>query len=606
MFEISADAPIPEALPDSPEYPSPRIVDSRRLMGPNIFAPHEGALLEVHVGDVDEATRVRLFADWELAAGALGRAAGWPNMDTQVHRVGVANSTQAMLFLPAPVDGLMTATEVAEQAWLCAESRMHDASVHWPPMNVLATRIGDLAAAERATRPYIADVHNSACARGITVTFDDELLSLGSGVNSRSWPLADVPEAQALAWETVHDVPVSLVTGSNGKTTTTRMVAAMWRRAGKVTGWCCSDGVWVDDEQLESGDYSGPTGARVVLRDGRVEAAVLETARGGILRRGLALHHATAGIITNIAADHFGEYGINNLNDLANAKFVLRHALSGGGPLVLNADDATLVAMAPTMHTPVAWFSMEPIHQALDEHVLTGGDAATLHEGRVMLFREMVWHDLGDVRSMPLTLDGAATHNVANILGASLLAAVSGVPIDAIRQTVQTFGASAADNAGRLQRFCYGGVTVLVDYAHNPEGLAALCKTAASLPALRRLLVLGQAGDRDETQLRALVATAWSVTQFDRVIVKDMERLLRGRRLGELPAIFVDELARLGAPNDHVDVAPSEFEAIKRAFAWARDGDVLVCPVHVDKELVLTWLARLRDARWQPGMKLPE
>jgi len=603
VFEISADAPIPEALPDSPEYPSPRIVDSRRLMGPNSYGADEGALLEVRVGDIDEATQARLYADLELATWAL---AAWPTLDVQVHRSGAGDSMRAMLFFSAPVDQLMTATEVAEQAWVCAERRIGDTSIQWSVDDALATRIDALAAAERATRPHIADVHETARARDITVTFDDELLSLGSGVGSLIWPLADVPHARTIAWDTVHDVPVSLVTGSNGKTTTTRLVAAMWRRAGKVTGWSCSDGVWVDDEQLESGDYSGPTGARVVLRDARVEAAVLETARGGILRRGLAVHHATAGIITNIAADHYGEYGINSLDDLAKAKFVLRHALYGGGQLVLNADDVTLVAMAPMMEARIAWFSMRDSAPMVVEQLRNGGNAAVLRAGHVLLHHANVWHDLGDANAMPLTLGGAAPHNVANILGASLLAAVSGVPIDAIRQTLQAFGASAADNGGRLQRYCYGGVTVLVDYAHNPEGLAALCKTAASFPALRRLLVLGQAGDRDESQLRALVETAWSVTHFDRVIVKDMERLLRGRRLGELPAIFVDELARLGAPHDHVDVAPSEFDAIKRAFAWARDGDVLVCPVHIDKQLVLAWLARLRDARWQPGMKLPQ
>ena len=603
MPAIPTDAPIPEALPEPPEYPSPRIVDSRRLMGPNIYDADEGALLEVRVGDLDEATQARLYADWELAARVL---AGWPTLEVQVHSSGVADSMRALLFLSAPVDQLMTATEVAEQAWVCAERRIGDTSIQWSVDDALAARIDALAAAERATRPHIADVHETARARDITVAFDDEHLSLGSGVGSLTWALADMPHARTIAWDTVHDVPVSLVTGSNGKTTTTRLVAAMWRRAGKVTGWSCSDGVWVDDEQLESGDYSGPSGARVVLRDDRVEAAVLETARGGILRRGLAVHHATAGIITNIAADHFGEYGINNLDDLAKAKFVLRHALYGGGQLVLNADDATLVAMAPIMEARVAWFSMRESPPMLAEHLLNGGNAAALRAGHVMLHHANVWHDLGDATAMPLTLGGAAPHNVANILGASLLAAVSGVPINAIRQTVQTFGASAADNAGRLQLHRFGGVSVLVDYAHNPEGLAALCRTAASLPATRRLLVLGQAGDRDESQLRALVAAAWSVTHFDRVIVKDMERLLRGRGLGELPAIFVDELAQLGAPSDDVDVAPSEFDAIKRAFAWAHDGDVLVCPVHIDKQLVLAWLARLRDANWQPGMVLPD
>jgi cyanophycin synthetase len=593
-----------------PEFPSPSIVDSRRLMGPNLYSDRMGVVLELKF----QGDAWRQSALWMGVAARLSMELGWG----QPGVAGNAEEGGSTLFMTAPVDCLMTATEVSEQAWVLVENGVPVELNEW-----LIEQLRAKAAAESATKPHLAAAYNAARERGLDVTFDDESLTIGSGGGSRTWPLADVPDVTDIDWTVLHDVPITLVTGSNGKTTTTRLVAAMWRAAGRATGWSCSDGVWVDDDQLEQGDYSGPAGARVVLRDTRVNAAVLETARGGILRRGLAVSRADAAIITNIAADHFGEYGIGTLRDLAAAKGVVARALADAvptgarsategpafpahhGTLVLNADDPLLVEIAPSLKVRLAWFSTSPEHPALDAHVLEGGDAATLHDGRVMLHRDDVWHDLGAISAMPLTLNGTATHTIENVLGASLLASETGVPTACIRDTLATFGAAPDDNPGRLQVYRFGGVTVLVDYAHNPDGLAALCETAKEMPATRRLVILGQAGNRDDEQLRALARAAWGVIPFDRVIVKEMLTMLRGRQAGEIPAILTDELSRLGVPSDRVDVAPSELEAVRRAFGWARDGDLLVCPVHIDKKGVLAWLKQLTDAGWVAGRPLP-
>ena len=589
----------PVELPEPPEYPSPTIVDSRRLMGPNVYSAHEGAVLEVNVAATggSAATLSQLLSAWADQLRARYAACAWPDPDVVVRQ----RDTTAFAFASAPVDALMKATSVSEQAWVAAEARAAgDVS------NEQSRALRALAQAEVATRPMLAMVHAAAIARGVTVTFDDDTLSLGSGTGSHTWPLGHAPHPDDVVWRDVHDVPVALVTGSNGKTTTTRLVAAMWRAAGRVAGWCCSDGVWVDDMQLEAGDYSGPAGARQVLRDARVQAAVLETARGGILRRGLAVHHATAAIITNIAADHFGEYGVHTLRDLADTKGVVARAVGAHGTLVLNADDPHLVSLGERVNVPLAWFSVTPAHRAVDAHVARGGAAAMVRGGHLWLHSANQRYDLGAVADMPLTLNGVAPYNVANIAGASVLAAVMGVPIAAIRSTVLQFGAARSDNPGRLQLSRFGSTTVFVDYAHNPDGLAALCRAAASMPAKRRLLVLGQAGNRDDAQLRALVRAAWDVTTFDHVIIKELPTMLRGRPLGQIPGIFADELRRLGVLDAHVEVAPGELDAVTRAMAWAQEGDVLVCPVHVEKGAVLEWLARLGAVRWQPGTHLPE
>lgn len=571
---------------ETPEYPSPAIVDSRRLTGPNLYGTHPGAVMEVKV---DSQSADRLIAAWKVELQNLLTALGW----TSHHVMGRRERNGATLFFAAPVDVLMTATEVNEQAWAGAEGGAGVGAGR-------AERLAAMAFTERATRKNLASVYDEAIARGINVTFDDDLVTLGSGKGATSFPAGVVPSS--VAWDGIHDVPIALVTGSNGKTTTTRVLAAMWRAAGVVAGWSCSDGVQIDDMQLESGDYAGPGGARVVLRDARVEAAVLETARGGILRRGLAASRADAAIITNISADHFGEYGVETLQDLAEVKAVVAGVLGPSGCLVLNADDAALAGIAAPR---CAWFSVAPAHRALDAHVSAGGDAAIVRDNRLMLHLNDVWHDMGDVNAMPITLNGAAPHNVANILGAALLGAVLAIPIDAIRTTLATFGRSPADNPGRLQLHCFGGVTVLVDYAHNPDGLRVLCETAASLPAKRRLLILGQAGNRDDGQIRELVRTALRVTPFDRVIVKETPGLLRGRAAGEISAILVDELARAGVAASRIDQAPSEIESIRKAFEWAREGDVLVCPVHFEKASVGTLLQHMIVAEWKAGDALP-
>ncbi|MEO8624327.1 MAG: Mur ligase family protein, partial [bacterium] len=573
----------------SPEYPTPSIVDSRRLLGPNLYSVHAGVVLEVAC---DDACAESLTSAWRGQITEMCLELGWGARRTTVRR----EAGGATLFVAAPLDVLMTATELNEQAWALAESA--DRALQ---RGETVARLAATADVERRTRANLPSVVREAMTRGISATFDDEMLTVGSGAGAQSWPLASVPALNDVVWSRVRDIPIALVTGSNGKTTTTRLVAAMWRAAGVTPGWSCSDGVWAGDDQLESGDFSGPGGARTVLRDPRIGAAVLETARGGILRRGLAVRRANAAIITNVSADHFGEYGMSSVRDLVEVKAVVAKVLDAEGHLVLNADDALLLELAARLSVNVSWFSTSADHRALDEHVRCGGDAATVRDGRVMLHRNRAWHELGDVTAMPITLGGAAPHNTQNILGAALLASALGIPVDAIRETLASFGASPHDNPGRLQMYRFGDVTVLVDYAHNPDGLAALCETAKAIPSTRRLLLLGQAGNRDDEQIRALARAAWSVTPFDRIIVKEETELLRGRTSGEVPRLLIDELARLGAPNDSVAVAPSELAALQRAFAWAQDGDLLVCPIHIDKASVLAWLGRLNASGWSVG-----
>jgi UDP-N-acetylmuramyl tripeptide synthase len=396
---------------------------------------------------------------------------------------------------------------------------------------------------------------------------------------------------------------VALVTGTNGKTTTVRLTAAMLAAAGRTAGITTTDYIAVGRTVLDSGDFSGPGGARTLLRDRRVEAAVLETARGGLLRRGLALGRVTAAAVTNIAADHLGDYGVEDLAGLAEAKLLVTRAVAPEGRAVLNADDPELAARGSRGPSPVTWTSLGPGLSAaagvdLAAHLAAGGDAVLLDGDRLVLARGAGGREVvATVSEVPIAFGGAARYNVANALAAIGLASALGVPVDAMARGLAAMrgdgGEGGADNSGRGCLMEIDGFHVLLDYAHNPHGLAALLGFVASLPAKRRLLLLGQAGDRDDEAIRDLARTAWRLRP-DRVIVKELPTMLRGRQPREVPAILEAELLRLGARREDLAYAATELEAVRQALAWARPGDLLLLLVHTDRDEAMAMLRQRR------------
>jgi len=536
----------------------------------------------------------------------------WPDARTVVRR----HATGVMLALTAPCDQLFTATEINEWA-LCA-SLVESAPERWPALEdalIGAAQRAAEAALEQpdaagptplpvafaATPPVLAEpaalarferlsaleasprlraLAAAAAARRRLFVLDEDALTLGSGEGGRTWPLAELPAVEQVDWSSLHDIPAALVTGSNGKTTTVRLIAACLRASGSRDGFNCTDGLFIGGEPVASGDYSGPVGTRRILRDTRVQAAVLETARGGILRRGLAAHRVDVAVITNVSADHFGEYGIHDLDALADVKFVVASAVREDGLLVLNADDALLRERSAQVDRALGWFALDHDHAVLRAHRSRGGTTSGVREGRLVVARAGAEFDCGDIVEMPLTVRGSASYNIANVAGAALAAFALGVAPAVVATVLQRFGADPADNAGRLMRYEYRGAQALVDYAHNPDGLAGLLKVARQLQRGGRLaLVLGQAGNRATTDIEELARTA-AAFQPDRIVVKEEQAFLRGRAPGEVPAILEAELLRAGMPRSAVDIGPTELESVQRVLEWSRPGDVLVLPVH--------------------------
>ena len=546
---------------------------------------------------------------------------GWPAREIVVraHRRGVS------LAFEAPVTALLTATEVNEWAWLGAIDAAAPVGPDQVPVGPDPVPVGpdqvplkpaqaphDLASALPLFLHLAADetplrfgeLLDAAAVRGVPTYPDDSHLSVGAGRWSRTWPMLELPDVADVPWADLRGIPVTLVGGSNGKTTTVRLISAMCSAFGWRTGYSSTDGVRVDDAVLETGDWSGPAGARAVLRDARVEAAVLETARGGILRRGLAVSGARAAVITNIQLDHIGEDGIDVLNDLTAVKMVVAKGLAADGVLVLNGDDPQLIAAASTKAWSgrVAWFSLDANAPMITAARAAGTPCAVLHDtGALELAEHGTSHALGNADAMPLTVGGLARYNIANALGAALAARAMGVDVEAVAQVLAQFGSDRNDNPGRLVRWTIDGATILLDYAHNPEGIAGVLRVAAALRATggRLIVLLGQAGDRSDDAIRALARTVAAAGPAY-VVLKELEEFMRGRAAGEVPAILAAELRTAGLGADALETCATEVDGARAAVRRARAGDVVVLPVHARRarDEVSAWLdGRVTAAR---------
>jgi len=558
-----------------------------------------------------------LLAAWERRVRRALENLGWPVAAI----AAIPHATGASLAFAAPPDQLFTATEVNEwalaaslfesdpsrEAELLAALAVEQPDAPEPPMleeGPALVKLRARAAAE--AKPQLRALLDAAASRSLPCLMDDEILTIGAGAGGSSWPLSRLPLPGDIPWPELHAIPVALVTGTNGKTTVVRLIAACARAAGWKTGHSCTDGLYVDDTSIQAGDYSGPDGARVVLRDRRIEAAVLETARGGILRRGLAIPRVTVAVITGISADHFGEYGVHDLDAIADVKLAVARAIDEAGQLVVNADDPLLSAKAPATGRPLAWFALDANHERLIAHRRRGGATCGVVDGRLLLSIGGREHELGSIAALPITAGGLATFNVANLAAAALAAAALGIAPGTVAAVFARFGANPDDNPGRLMRYELGGLQLVIDFAHNPVALAKLLELAGGLRRGRLALLLGQAGNRRDTDMEQL-ARAAAASHPDFVIIKELASHLRGRGEGEVPAVLRLALARAGLPEAAIQEQPDEISAVRAALAWARPGDVLALPVHtrVGRTDALALLRRLSRSGWCAGEPLP-
>ncbi len=392
-------------------------------------------------------------------------------------------------------------------------------------------------------------------------------------------------------------IPILSVTGTNGKTTTTRLLAHIYKQTGKVVGYTTTDGTYIGEYLVESGDNTGPQSAHVILEDPTVEVAVLETARGGILRSGLGFENANVGVVLNVAADHLGIGDIDTIDQLANLKSVVAEAVFPDGYAVLNADDHRVAAMAERTKANIAYFTMNPDSELVRKHVQKGGVAAVYENGYLSIVKGDWTHRIERAENIPLTMGGRAPFMIANALAASLAAFVQNVTIEEIRAGLKTFRASVSQTPGRMNLFNLGKYHALVDYAHNPASYEALGSFVRNWTTGERIGVVGGPGDRRDEDFVTLGKLSADI--FDHIIVKEDDDT-RGRSRGSAADLISKGISEVN-PNCRYESILDETAAINKALDMAPDNSlVVILPESVNRAIKLIKLRGLVIEEVQP------
>lgn len=370
-------------------------------------------------------------------------------------------------------------------------------------------------------------------------------------------------------------VPIVAVTGTNGKTTTAKLIAHTLKYSGKRVGFAGTTGVEIDGAGIAAGDFSGPAGAGLVLREPVIDHAVLEVARGGIIRRGLGFDSCDVGVLLNIDEDHIGVDGVDDLEELALVKSTVIEVVRDDGFSVLNADDEIVVDLRERAGGQVIFFSLHADCETVVQHLAAGGTAVVLKEGDVVICSPKPSVRLLSVVEVPITLGGVATFNIANVLAAVAALHGLGIPVDTIRSGIRTFHPSATQNPGRMNLIDFVTFKVLVDYAHNVPAVKALGKTLPQITKGRKIVVAHGTGNRPGKSIREFGSVLAEV--YDHVIVTDLDP--RGRTRGETSELVRAGALAKGLAAEHVEVIDDPNEAIDRAFSLVGSGDLIVVQV---------------------------
>ncbi len=366
-------------------------------------------------------------------------------------------------------------------------------------------------------------------------------------------------------------IPIVAITGTNGKTTTTRLTAHIYRQTDKVVGFTATDGIYIQEYLVEQGDNTGPYSAGAILKDPTVEVAVLETARGGILRSGLAFDSCDIGVVLNVAADHLGLGGIDTIEQMAKVKAVVAETVRPGGYAILNADDPLVAAMAEKLNCKVAYFSLNPDNPIIIEHSRRNGLAAIYEDGYLAILEGKWTLRIEKAANIPMTMGGKAPFMIANALASCLATFAQGVDIELIRQGVRTFQMSAEQTPGRMNLFEVEDYQVLIDYAHNPHSYKAVGDFVRNWQGTK-IGVVGGPGDRRDEDLILLGNISAEI--FDQIIIKE-DQDTRGRSSGEVAELIAKGIYQTN-PDQASEVILNETEATNTALTLAQANSLVV------------------------------
>lgn len=375
-------------------------------------------------------------------------------------------------------------------------------------------------------------------------------------------------------------VPIVAVTGTNGKTTTSRMIGHIMKVAGRTVGLTTTDGIYIDGTKILSGDMSGPTSARMVLKNPTIDYAVLETARGGILRSGLGFDRCNIGVVTNIAADHLGLKGIDSLSELARVKEVVVASVMRDGASVLNADNEYTASMTRVARGEIIFFSMDEDNPIVREHIRAKGRAVVLRQTRtgemITIIENRRETSLLAVSQIPATMEGRIRVNIENAMAAAAAALADDINLDYIRFGLRTFINSFETTPGRFNLLDLGSKRVLMDYCHNVAGLESMADFVSRMDAERTVAVISLPGDRSDGDMEAFGTLAGKV--FDKIIIREDDNR-RGRKQGEIAENLRSAIERTGKDMADVEIILNEMEASLAAVDRSEKGDLVILMV---------------------------
>ncbi|MEH6457357.1 MAG: Mur ligase family protein [Cocleimonas sp.] len=588
--------------------------DSRRLTGKNLFMDESGAILDAFVSGIDKQT---VIDTWLKHLAPLLKGVDWAESRC-VYRIfedGIS------VGFAAPIDALYTATDINEAAWEMTSNSLLGNDDKTTDLSKLINTLND--SIQDENNPQLLELISAAEDNNIAYLVDDDDFSLGFGITSKTWDIETLPDLNSIDWSVYKIVPTALVTGTNGKSTSVRLSAHILQHAGIRCGVTSTDFIKVGDIIIDEGDYSGPGGARMLLRHPQTEAAVLEVARGGLLRRGLPIPEVDVALVTNVAEDHLGQYGINSVEALTAAKMMVAKAAKK--QLILNADDKNIVRfveltnklnkqqhqqknkinglsitkikqepLAEYLPEKIVWFSLSETNPVIvaaransqtvcflsDDHIIYAIDGAVGDSENTII----------DIKDIPMTLNGAAVHNVQNALGAVALSKALGVKNLIIKEALSQFKSDAEDNPGRGNMFEYQGAKIILDFAHNVHSMDAMAKTLANIPAKRKILLLCHAGDRSDAEIQAMTKSSVAMKP-DLVWACELPKYLRGREIGAVPKIITTSVIESGLPANCIFHQDSPLNGAKDILKQLQTDDLVFMMALSDRDEIVALLS---------------
>lgn len=556
---------------------------SSRLLGQSRFFPVAGAVIDISNKSEDNQKIADAFvAELELLLASL------PVTDYEIKTLVFPNGINVALRYP--YDLLMVACEILDWMWLeVVDNIDKELPIRQEKANKIFSQM-----IEENQQIMLRKIYDKAQAHKVNFFIHKDIIILGSGVKQFRIKQNKITKINDIPWKKIANIPTILITGTNGKTTTTRLTEFICRKAKLKSGYCSTDWVMINGRLVTEGDLSGPTGHQYVMMNQKVEVAILEAARGGIVKRGLMPNYATAATVTNIAYDHIGQNGIETLEDLANAKGVVYDAVSESGIAVVNLDDKYIPNLS--IKQKKAYLSTKLSETEMAQYLTDDNYIVYLDNGVITLQTKNTKYSLNKINEIPVTVHGLATYNYENALHAVALSYAVGVTPEQIQFGLSKFGADDKSNFGRWNYYQSNKHGHLVlDIAHNPAGLENILSLATGFRKLHNLsgklgLMYGNTADRRDT-IPAIVAII-NKYHVDQVVIKEFQTSLRGSQLGEMPQAFYDELIKQGYPAAQIKVIPNEFQAVEYILTESSPEDMYLLCSH---ELITDVSKLLRD-----------